>query len=443
MSVKSKDSMSSVQCQKQMRLRVNRVAIIQALEVEHVLPYLSMQNVLTTEEVRFIEQGFVPQDKARRLIDLLPSKLKTCDWYMHFREALKSPSTDNTTAKKRYQILVEFLDNTIIKYNPKITPKVKTFEKKSKKNVTYPRYQPLPHITDGYQQSDLEIEKHEDAKKQQRENMSKKYIDHIKNFRQQSISAPHNFTSKFEEYNDSLSDLSVSQKSNEEEFNRVEQEKEVLKKVQDLEIVFSLSHKDRCDLPEGFQLSMSKAVDDVLQDRNQYHCYFKYLNIMKEEYYMDILSEIAISFGQLVSTIGTAEDSGIREEVITTAFGLFDFLKDYGYYWRAEWLLRSVLMPYLESWSHIETWMPTWKAHIKLMSINNMNYQFKLANNDYNAAMRLATKIKMMSFGRDLLDESEMLMELSIMMREQGSEGPAISWAQAAMKVSTLSFFLH
>ena len=48
----------------------------------------------------------------------------------------------------------------------------------------------------------------------------------------------------------------------------------------------------------------------------------------------------------------------------------------------------------------------------------------------------MGDKIKMMSFGQDLLDESQLFIGLSVTHREQGGVGPAYKWAQAAIKVS-------
>ena len=48
----------------------------------------------------------------------------------------------------------------------------------------------------------------------------------------------------------------------------------------------------------------------------------------------------------------------------------------------------------------------------------------------------MSQKIKLMSFGQDLIDESSLFIELSVTHREQGSVSAAYSWAQAALKVS-------
>ena len=52
----------------------------------------------------------------------------------------------------------------------------------------------------------------------------------------------------------------------------------------------------------------------------------------------------------------------------------------------------------------------------------------------YVLATQIGDKIKLMSFGKDLLDESMLFAGLSTTHREQGALGPAYEWAQAAVK---------
>ena len=63
-----------IQAQQVQRLRVNRVAIVQALRVDHVLPKLCHAGVITDAEAALVLAGSTQQEKCRLLIDLLPSK---------------------------------------------------------------------------------------------------------------------------------------------------------------------------------------------------------------------------------------------------------------------------------------------------------------------------------------------------------------------------------
>lgn len=76
---------STIASQKLTRLKVNRIAIIQSLKVEHVLNYLVESGVFSEQERKHIQSSGTTQDKARRLLDLLPQRGSNVDWYGHFR----------------------------------------------------------------------------------------------------------------------------------------------------------------------------------------------------------------------------------------------------------------------------------------------------------------------------------------------------------------------
>ena len=63
---------SGLDKQNVMRLRINRIALIQELRVEHVLRYLTETGILTEDDLKQIGAGSTPADKARVLVDILP-----------------------------------------------------------------------------------------------------------------------------------------------------------------------------------------------------------------------------------------------------------------------------------------------------------------------------------------------------------------------------------
>ena len=79
---------STITSQKLTRLKVNRIAIIQSLRVEHVLNYLVESGVFTEDEKKEIQSSGTTQAKARKLLDLLPQRGSSIDWYGHFRYAI-------------------------------------------------------------------------------------------------------------------------------------------------------------------------------------------------------------------------------------------------------------------------------------------------------------------------------------------------------------------
>jgi len=58
-----------------MRLRINRIALVQELRVEHIIRHLIDTLVLSEDDVKKINAGSTPPDKARILVDLLPGRV--------------------------------------------------------------------------------------------------------------------------------------------------------------------------------------------------------------------------------------------------------------------------------------------------------------------------------------------------------------------------------
>jgi hypothetical protein len=101
------------------RLRVNRIALIQQLDAQELVPKLLRARILSVNhDVQYINQGTSRIDRARRLIDclLMPISIgkeaergeRPANWYLQFRSIL----LENSSA---YGDLVTALDNTIIR----------------------------------------------------------------------------------------------------------------------------------------------------------------------------------------------------------------------------------------------------------------------------------------------------------------------------------------
>jgi hypothetical protein len=101
------------------RLRVNRIALIQQLDTQELVPKLLRARILSVNhDVQYINQGTSRIDRARRLIDclLIPISMgkeaevgeRSANWYLQFRSIL----LENSSV---YGDLVNALDNTIIR----------------------------------------------------------------------------------------------------------------------------------------------------------------------------------------------------------------------------------------------------------------------------------------------------------------------------------------
>uniref|UniRef100_A0A1I8H075 CARD domain-containing protein n=1 Tax=Macrostomum lignano TaxID=282301 RepID=A0A1I8H075_9PLAT len=105
-------SVSQREAQNVLRLRVNRVCLVQQLNVDPVVDYLRREGILSDTDVRFVSRGANRSEKTRMLLDMLPSKDPSTQWYNKFRTSLSATSTVDATTARNHQILVDFLDST-------------------------------------------------------------------------------------------------------------------------------------------------------------------------------------------------------------------------------------------------------------------------------------------------------------------------------------------
>ena len=118
-------------------------------------------------------------------------------------------------------------------------------------------------------------------------------------------------------------------------------EKEVLTKAQNVEVVYALDRRKK--LPQGMELCFSHAVEEMLKDRNAYHLYFKYFQVLSSRYNLNILLELTGSFVNFVSKLDDASDAEIRKQVVSIGFSLFDFVCQAGMFVRAEGIILEVM----------------------------------------------------------------------------------------------------
>lgn len=70
------------------------------------------------------------------------------DWYRCFREALQNPE-GNQDIRKRYKLLVDFLDNTVIHRPDSQQSKFSDVQSPRKGSLKLPKFDPLPSIKSG------------------------------------------------------------------------------------------------------------------------------------------------------------------------------------------------------------------------------------------------------------------------------------------------------
>ena len=74
-----------------------------------------------------------------------PGKGQQVDWYRAFREALQNPEA-NQEVRKRYKLLVDFLDNTVIHRPTSQQTKFSDQPGPRGGGMKLPKFEPLPSI---------------------------------------------------------------------------------------------------------------------------------------------------------------------------------------------------------------------------------------------------------------------------------------------------------
>lgn len=426
--------MSTIQLQKSQRLRVNRVALIQELNVAHVLPHLIKSGVITDDDRKAIVAAKTTHNKTRRLLDLLPQKGRVVDWYGVFREALICPNTYSADTRKKYQILVAFLDNTIIPtpqkpsevegypvaevrlpHLPNIVSSEAIVKTRSGSYVSFAPYQ-VPY-TNGNMSSDS---KDADPSTKSPDSST---VPNLKNFAT-IIKEPQEHFRRLESSGDP------------EDAAQLEKERDVLQKMRNLEVMFVLDRRGQ--IPDGVELCLSMAMKGVLDDPSVYHLYFKYFQQVQVTHSISMMADVGNSFVRFLERLKDSRNDELREQVVKMAFKLFRFMSEFGLYYQSE-LLLFALTRYLSTHLCLETRVAMWEAYIKMMHISNINVKYHEANQSRNMAKKISHHIKT---GGHLLDDSELHREQSVMMWEHDSILQAVPLAEKALKVSSSFVFL-
>ncbi len=407
------EKVSPMQMQKLTRLRVNRVALLQTLKVEHILSHLIQHDVIDEDDIKKINSDSNQQNRVKILLDILPSKGRTIDWYKHFRDALKSPAVRNKDIQRKYQILVEFLDNTII----------------------HPPQTSVDPID--FKESDFSLIKSALSDEDEHEPTSSK-----KNGSQPigiRIDVPPTFKSCLKKPRRHFQLLVESKDSDDQQ--QLEQEEDAFIKMQTLEAVYTIFQQNQ--LPHVTEFCQTKAVEDIVFDIDNHHLYFKYMDQLEfyDETSVCMVKQIAASVINFIKQLDIADDEEMVKYVVKLTFSLTQLMREYGMYYHAEAVIIA-LMAYLKTNTVLQNWMTIRNGFIKIMGLRNTNLDFPGVEWAFNAAQNMTRNIKIMSFGQHLLDESDMFLQLNIMLLEQGSVTPAFHWAQAAIRVS-INFTIH
>ena len=403
---------------------MNRVAVMQELKVDHVLQALTAKSVLDEADIQYIREGQTTHERSKRLLDILPTKGRTSNWYTHFRAALLNPSVDDLTVRHKYQILVEFLDNTIVeqmKHPVRHKPRPPETIRPATQSGRLNRYSPLPSIVN--KQSRAKLRRSSNHK------MAESPSDEpMQIFSYHWEKPPADFMSQLKVPEKHLDELLKSTRAADVALEK--EERRILAMMQQLEILYHEWQEQRLD--EDAVFCYCSPVIDIVSDTAVHHLYFKYLNSLPCG--QDILYQVTVSYDELTQWL--VDDSREEMQNHLTMFGLnlLDLLTEFGTWGLADQLSQS-MMTYL-SGEALNSLVPLFQLYVKCMSLSNSTLNLRSSDWFYHKAMAVREKISLISFGKDVLQCSELFVQTSVLMRELGSFGPAYTWAQKAMQVN-------
>ncbi|CAL1545014.1 unnamed protein product [Lymnaea stagnalis] len=428
-----------------MRLKVNRIALVQELRVEHITGLLMEAGVIAAKDLKKIESGRTSQDKARILVDLLPTKSKNTEWYKHFREALQNPEASPET-KKRYKNLVDFLDNTVIHrptsqagrfrdMKPQAIPVRSLPPINGVENDVHPdvqRYSPLPNIDSRQSKDETNCELNtakstpgvEDVLAlQKHRNMTL-----VKGYFHQWLPTPENYKSVLDLPESHREKLASSE--NPQDHKLLEKEETALNYLRRVEVITVLAQRKQ--LPMGFEMCLCDAVQDILNQPETHHLYMKHLVTMEASEIM-LVKDLISSYESVLQLLDKEENKHHQHSVVQTGLKMANFLITINKYPEADGILVSTLQ-FLKQSTHLDFWVARYQAYVKLMQTRNLSYQLDKAQNAYFDAVQMQYQIKLMSFGQPVLHEGSMHAETSQMLLEYGSIISAHGWARKALK---------
>lgn len=414
------DDLNNLNHQNAMRIRVNRVPLMQEINVTHIISDLVESKVLTNDDVASILNNPTKDAQNRAMLQILINKSKETQWYKHFRRALRNASCDSAM-KRRYTMLGDFLDNTILR---KEVVQVSTIGA-SKEMPSFPRFQQLPDIESrGVLAGERPVD--EEALPQPED------LDIIGASKREEQVAPEKFHSVldkvYEKQVEALKDIPMKTVKHQ---LHIEERAFVL--MQEFEILVSKKRKNLTD--PNFCLCLSKPVSELIRQVRLRPLTYKYIRAMETQYLIPVMKELLYSFEEFVESCFEMRDRETRKVVAKTGALLCELFCGYGNIEDAEQIME-ITIQYLCLVDEMAGWVPTFFAQVRLMDIRTSNWRLKEADQAYHSAKNTAEKIDLMSFGKDLLDKSEFMASVGYMLLMQGSQQPAFDYATKALKVS-------
>ncbi|CAF2407502.1 unnamed protein product [Rotaria sp. Silwood2] len=312
------------------RLRVNRIALIQQIDTQELIPKLIRARIISPDhDVQYIYQGTSRIDRARRLIDCLLKKEsehvnRPANWFLLFRSIL----LENSSV---YNDLVIALDNTIIRApdSTRSQPYVST--------TRLNEHQNLIHKTEQQQQQNNEQKKNSPV--------INNYQHHIKNiefdrYAMNKVVIEGSFQKVIDNltYHSQIPEHLFDQlyhSTNSYDHEQLDSEQQIFDNMRRIELLMNLMKQEKS--LSNRTIFDTEIIDLLLDDSNHQHHFYKY--------FFSLSSIYGIHYDQ--KFVYALKDSLNKQDdilnIVEKGFLLNQFLYNYGRYELCQQIIESII----------------------------------------------------------------------------------------------------
>ncbi|PAA53536.1 hypothetical protein BOX15_Mlig018981g1 [Macrostomum lignano] len=422
-------SVSQREAQNVLRLRVNRVCLVQQLNVDPVVDYLRREGILSDTDVRFVSRGANRSEKTRMLLDMLPSKDPSTQWYNKFRTSLSATSTVDATTARNHQILVDFLDSTNL-------ANLKSSSTDSMQHSEQQQQQPpLPPIQP--QEDDPTSAEHRQRWKALRSAAKSRLSQLEANPSIRLSRLPEDLPEHLARTYEAWTANGGSGRS------AAKHERRCLSRLRTAD-EFALQAAGSANPERLMLVCFISPLHRLLCDIRKRHLAYKYLLADAPS----LGNAIATAFANLSTGPDGRRlftDGGWSRYAATKlanlAGRLFDFLAGVNLFRECETVAGS-LCDYLNRFGGdcVEALLPTYRASVRLMEARLNNADYQLADAASQAAQATAARINRLSFGQKVMDNQALLQaQIGRMLLDQGSLASALGAFGSAISTVDLN----
>jgi hypothetical protein len=387
------------------RIRVNRIALIQQIDAQELVPKLVRTRILSVNhDVQYINQGTSRIDRARRLVDCLltPASTETenernerpANWFLLFRSILLENSSI-------YGDVVNALDNTVIR-TPEFAHRVsEAFADKT--NV--PRSDEFRSNVNKDLLRTSEPRQEKEEKKSSHTGTNQEQITKIEfdRYAMNKILVEGNFQKVIDNltYQSQVperlfKELSQSKQSYDRE--QLENEYQAFDDIRRLELMNNLIKKETSLANQN--IFDTPMVNSILSNPKNYHYFYKYFIALSSIYGVYFDRQF---FQAFIHSLDKQDD---LIPILDKGFQLYEFLYNYGRYELCrqivERIVQTLTKQVKQQQQQSNIWTYLFRACCALIQVHSQSLEMKEAWARIEAANEIAENLKTTGMGKHI-----------------------------------------